>query len=701
MKTIQDLVEEQLEDAGEDELIDFLSEGEGENFDDLEEPPVMDESFPGTIMICGLPKVEQKKYDKLLSVVSKLIDKSGADNEKYMPFEEGTETTAGLVIVSFKKPEEAASAASNLDGFSLDKSHTFKVITMEEYDRIMNRSEEFEPKRTLNWFSRADFRQWLFDDKCREQILLRYQTDTEIHWHDTMAGGPVLCYGGEREKQAKKIWCDWKVQWSPQGSYLATFHQPGIALWAGPQFEKKVRFAHENVRHIQFSPTEDHILTWNGSHSTEGDENAVRIFRVLTGEMVRKCRTPSAAPLGSDFPHFLWSYDGKYVAECTESAILVRDTQSFELIKDEDGKKKRLQFDALQTFQWSPKDNIIAVWTLEQNNNPARLVLVEVPSRRELASRSRTQCEASIFWHSEGDYLCLLVTKLSKTKKKGTTNLEIFRIREKNIPVDIVEVRDTVKGFYWETKGNRFAVLTTDDAGQRPKLLIYVLSDVKNEQIANFDLPSNSYTHVFWAPDGQYFVCCAIGHGDLLFGGLTPDNKLEILYKDEHFMLTNVQWDPTSRYVITSVTQPIQNDMGGFKYSMEAGYMIWTFQGRKLYHQQKEKLWFVDWRPHPQNLLPTKKENDIRKNIKQYSKKYDALDEQAKDAARREFQRERQEKTDRFRIVLDRLDEFKRDTMEDNGWQEALQEYIEDQGWEADEKIIEEDLSKEEELISG
>merc|ERR1712225_134127 len=110
-------------------------------------------------------------------------------------------------------------------------------------------------------------------------------------------------------------------------------------------------------------------------------------------------------------------------------------------------------------------DNIIAVWTLEKDNNPARLVLIEIPSRTELAARSRTQVEAKMHWQSEGDYLCLLVTKLSKTGKKGATNLEIFRIREKNIPVDIVEVRGTVKTFAWETAGNRFAVITTDDSG--------------------------------------------------------------------------------------------------------------------------------------------------------------------------------------------------------------------------------------------
>merc|ERR1712060_625876 len=145
---------------------------------------------------------------------------------------------------------------------------------------------------------------------------------------------------------------------------------------------------------------------------------------------------------------------------------------------------------------------------------------------------------------------------------------------------------------------------------------------------------------MYWAPDGQYFVCAALGHGDLIFGGLTPDNKLEILHKDEHFMLTDVAWDPSSRYLITAATQSLENSSSGFKYSMEAGYSIWTFQGRKLHQLQKEKLYSVAWRPHPPSLLKQEKQNNIRKDIKKYSKKYDALDDQQKDKIRKEFQLE-------------------------------------------------------------
>mmetsp|Transcript_25397 Transcript_25397/g.67481 ORF Transcript_25397/g.67481 Transcript_25397/m.67481 type:complete len:707 (-) Transcript_25397:283-2403(-) len=706
METVQDFVRDALEEDGDQDVLDFVSEGEGDDLDSLEPPIYLDESFPATVVICNVPKVGQAKYQKLMGVLGKLIDKYGP-NEKDMPFNEETEQTEGFVIVTFEQQEAADNAVVQLDGMNLDKAHTFKVVKMDKFDEIVRRQDRFEPQRTLTTFSRADFRDWLGDKKCREQILLRYQSETEIRWHDTMAGEPVLCYGGEREKRQKKVWCDWRVMWSPEGSYVATFHQQGIALWAGPDFTKKVRLPHSNVKEINFSPNEEYVLLWNGSHHEEHDDNAVRIYHVLTGQIVRKCRTPPCTPNGEDFPHFLWSKDGKFIAECNESRIMVRDTDSWEIIKDEAGKRTALKFDSLKNFQWSPKDNVLAVWTTEKDNNPARLTLVEIPSRREIASRSRTQCEAEMHWQSEGDYLCLLVNKLSKTKKRLSTNLEIFRIREKSIPVDIVTIEDNVRGFFWESKGSRFAILTADEAGHKPKLLIYQLGREKCEALCCFDLPSNSFNKVVWAPEGQYFVVASVtsatgasGSGDLLFAGLTADNKLEILHKDEHYMLTNVEWDPSSRYIITAVTQPMSNE-GGYKYSMEAGYAIWTFQGRVLFRQQKEKLYGVSWRPHPPSLLPAVRQKDIRKNIKQFSKKYDAMDEQAKESARQAFRRERQEKTDAFLEVLDRLRDFKDERMAENGWDEALADFAEAQGWTQDDQIIEEELGVTEELISG
>merc|ERR1719215_1535109 len=250
--------------------------------------------------------------------------------------------------------------------------------------------------------------------------------------------------------------------------------------------------------------------------------------------------------------------------------------------------------------------------------------------------------------------------------------------------------------------GSRFAVITADEAGLKPKLLVFALKEEKVEQLCDFDLPSNSFDSIFWAPDGQYFVVAASRNtgGDLLFCGLTPDNKLEILFKDVDYMLNFVQWDPSGRYVITAVTQEMDNSMGGYRNSMEAGYRIRTFQGRVLYRIEKEQLFQVSWRPHPPSLLNNEAQNDVRKNIKQFSKRYDALDDQAKEAARSAFRRERQEKTDAFLSILDRLNEFKADREEESGWGEAADDFMEAQGWVQDDQVINEELDTVEELIS-
>lgn len=51
-------------------------------------------------------------------------------------------------------------------------------------------------------------------------------------------------------------------------------------------------------------------------------------------------------------------------------------------------------------------------------------------------------------------------------------------------------------------------------------------------------------------------------------------DELETLSTAEHFMATDVEWDPTGRYVATSVSASHQ---------MENGYNLWSFNGKLLY----------------------------------------------------------------------------------------------------------------------
>jgi translation initiation factor 3 subunit B len=701
---LEDLINEKLKEENEEDLLDFMSECGG---DDDEDVPQMDASFPTSVFICNLPKVAPEKFDKLMTVLRRIITKSTKDGcddfTVHMPNDESTGLTFGFMIITFQTAQQVDECVEKLDGHQLDKANKFKVLKLDKFENISRRSEQFTPKSNVQHVDRSDHRDWLEDPSTREQFIIRHGAETEIYWHDTLGGEPVLYYGGEREKAGNKIWCDWKVCFSPQGSYIATMHKPGIALWAGHTFEKKIRFAHQDVKHLEFSPNEEFMLTWNGAEPGS-DPSAVRIFNVLNGyQPMKQCFTPSFSPhKDKSFPHFLWSKDAKYFAECNDSTIMVRDTKTFDLITDEEGRKRTLKYDNLDTFQWSPKDNIIALWTLEKADNPARLVIVEIPSRAVLRAHSRTQVEAKMHWQSEGDYLCLLVTKLSKAGKRGSTNLEIFRIREKEIPVEIVEVRQNVKAFRWETGGNRFAIITTDDSGHKPKLEFFVLGKAKCENVCSIDLPSNSFSDIYWAPGGQYFVCAAMQtDGDLIFGGLMPDNKLEILCRDEHFMINTVEWDPSSRYVITAVTQPMAGETGGIKYQMEAGYALWTFQGRQLQKVQKEKLYHIAWRQHPASMLSDAQTGQIRKDLKKYSKKYDAMDEKAKDKARQAFREDRETRTNAFLEILDRIADNKERCEEENGWTEGVGDLpnYQEGYWEKVETMIEEELDATEELI--
>lgn len=68
-------------------------------------------------------------------------------------------------------------------------------------------------------------------------------------------------------------------------------------------------------------------------------------------------------------------------------------------------------------FTWSPTDNIIAYWVPEQSNTPARVTLIEIPSRNELCVRNLFNvADCKMHWQKSGDYLCVKVDRY-KTKK--------------------------------------------------------------------------------------------------------------------------------------------------------------------------------------------------------------------------------------------------------------------------------------------
>merc|ERR1712167_278671 len=91
-------------------------------------------------------------------------------------------------------------------------------------------------------------------------------------------------------------------------------------------------------------------------------------------------------------------------------------------------------------------------------------------------------------------------------------------------------------------------------------------------------------------------------------------DQMESMGADEHFMCTDIEWDPTGRYVATFVSH--------WRHQMENGYNIWSFQGKMLHHCPKDKFFQLLLRPRPPSLLSEAKEKEVRKNLRKYAEKY-------------------------------------------------------------------------------
>jgi len=83
-------------------------------------------------------------------------------------------------------------------------------------------------------------------------------------------------------------------------------------------------------------------------------------------------------------------------------------------------------------------------------------------------------------------------------------------------------------------------------------------------------------------------------------------NKHVIMAEKEHYCDNEVLWDPSGRTIATAVVQPIGG--GHFKFAMDNGYMLWTFQGKQICQKSYETFYQFQWRPRRQLLKKEQKD---------------------------------------------------------------------------------------------
>jgi len=274
-------------------------------------------------------------------------------------------------------------------------------------------------------------------------------------------------------------------------------------------------------------------------------------------------------------------------------------------------------------------------------------------------------------WQSEGDFLGVKVTRHTKSKKTLFNNFELFRIRSSGIPVEMLEVKDAVMAFAWEPRGSRFAMIHAENpSSTKVNVSFYDMNKVTEvttlpttskksktevKEVAELNkvatLEGKQCNSIFWSPAGGVILLASLGDqasGTLEFYDV--DNKS--LSVKEHYRANEVFWDPSGRSVATCVVQPIGG--GHFKYSLDNGFILWSFQGKQLYQASFETFYQLQWRPRPR-LLPKEEVNKVIKNIKKYEKRFDKEDKDRLRARHIEETRGKRLLRDRFRERMAKL----------------------------------------------
>ncbi|KAJ3338542.1 translation initiation factor eIF-3b like protein [Gonapodya sp. JEL0774] len=561
--------------------------------------------FDSIVVVDNVPIVDKSKEERLFTVIRKTFKQIGqfADDENggiFMPYDDKTGKSKGFLFLTFTHPSEARLAVKEADGYRLDRQHVLRVNHFADVQRMAELEEEWqEPPENENEG----------DDGEDSVVQAMAQINSHLLHPSSAQRDQFLLM---RNDEVGLFWNTGKGE--PE---LEFSRAQGIALWCGPKFTRVARWVHPGARLVEWSPLEGYACTWGPDVIMGEDGEQWYVARMVQGEK-----------------------SGIYVYELPGMGL---------------ESKKPIRIDEIQAFTWSPTENVLAYWVPEVANNPARVTVTNF-HQRDSPLRTKNLfnvADCKMFWSPSGSHLAVQVTRFTKTKKSTFTNFEIFRFKEKEVPVDVVEIKqsEVITQFAWEPSDTtyRFAVLANEGTGAATKTIVYIydvpppaaaqtpaLSAGKEPAVPIASkvfrqLDRKSVIGVHWSPKGRFMVLRGTG-GDVEFQDVDEGTTMA---QQEHFGMSGVEWDPSGRYVASMVT--------GWKTGLDTGYNIYTLTGQPLIRKTLMGLRYFAWRPRPSTLLSAEQMKTIRRNLRKYSEKYDKMDAQRETEVDRES-KERQKR---------------------------------------------------------
>ncbi|GMT14482.1 hypothetical protein PFISCL1PPCAC_5779, partial [Pristionchus fissidentatus] len=663
-----ELNKENEEEPCFDDPAGFLDDIDDEELvgDVLKQQPFIREYENNAILVFGLPAVGPERLGKLKNVLKKIFDNVNSGNNFEVPVDDAG-ATRGVCFVEWPDRATAEYACNVLDGYKLDKNHTFQTILYSNTKQISKPDESWENPEPQPYQDIGDAWSWMHNSRCRDQFAIQYEKNgcqtVSVMWN-IKGHDPEVAGDAERPS-----WTESVFRWSPHGSFLTTIHSRGIVMWGGEKFTRYRRFTHDNVQFIDFSPNENFLVTYAPSGGRWGeDEDCLRIWNVFTGEQLKGFSLYALTNRDQlpCWPFFCWSHDERYFAcakapekdrlekEKKVNGISIYDSATMDLLG-----RRSIIIDNLKSFSWNPARNILAYYSEGDENTPAEFGLLEVPSGQKLrTARIYNVAEAQMWWQESGMRLAIHTQRFQKkaTKENGdvkyiggtTSHIEIFDLSDKkDVSQMNIPLKEPFVSLGWEPHGDKLCVLTGNAAKCQP--LVYRMDPTKHAPVPMSKLdPVPQLNAVEWAPAGGWLAVLArlSTGGNIVFVDASGAEAKRSNVA-EHPGFNKGYWDPTGRYFVTCCTQ-------GGRAGADLGYRIYTFQGRELVRKNLERLLQFKWRPRPPVKLPEQKLKEIKKNLKTTSVKFDREDNDEKVKASQEVIDKRRKIMSAFDLVRHR-----------------------------------------------
>ncbi|MEM7496286.1 MAG: hypothetical protein AAF471_09375, partial [Myxococcota bacterium] len=125
----------------------------------------------------------------------------------------------------------------------------------------------------------------MMDKRGRDQFLVQHQRECTVCWNDAKKGCAEPFF-------SRSFWSDGPMCWSPRGTYAATLHAQGVALWVSKTsgtFERVARFACPGVQKVDFSAQEELLTCYSVQQQKHSPPDV--LMTVFDARSGRKLRT--------------------------------------------------------------------------------------------------------------------------------------------------------------------------------------------------------------------------------------------------------------------------------------------------------------------------------------------------------------------------------------------------------------------------